>query len=189
MRILINLFFLFFLFSQRIEVVELGFRKSEPGQTQYSPDCMQKVSWTMSNSDSSGNNHENKSVAGAMVLIRPTFTNSFLKDKAGLSLDRDVPISEAELISKGGGELGMLTLYLADKSEIKLTGSIFNMEWSESFTQQEIGIETRKEVIKNLLQQTQDVSVRVEGSLGSYEQIIPVEVIQEFSEFYTECLN
>jgi hypothetical protein len=167
--------------------MELAFRKSEPGQTQYSPDCLQKVAWV--NPDGSRKNQSDKKVAGAMALTRPTFTNSFLKNRAGLSIDRNVTIEEAELVSKGGGENGHLTVYFSDESLMKFDGFIFNMDWGDGFTQQEVGVDLEKDVVKRLLEQTQDVAVKVQGDWGSYEQVIPVEVIQEFSEFYTECLK
>jgi hypothetical protein len=161
------------------ELQDAGIRFDKAGGIDYSPDCTQKVYWW---------DPDNKEVGGDLTLIRETFSNSFLKEIAFLSLSRsNVPIQEAESVGTGEGKL---TLYFLNGEENLKDVMVKTNNIGDPETElQESSGSLSKDVVKKLLEQTQDVRVKVEGTLGSYEQVIPLEVIQEFSEFYTECLK
>jgi hypothetical protein len=156
-------------YAQSFKVEDLFFRKTEVGEIEYHPTCIQKVAWWYP---------DGKGVGGDVSFSRDSFSSSFTKKRVGLGIaTSNVPPEQIPEVAFSEG--GILTLNFRDGTQEKIDVTI--------------GLDTAGrttlDVAKKLLEQTEDVPIKVEGDWGSYEQVIPVEVIKEFSEFYSQCLQ
>jgi hypothetical protein len=163
--------------THSFQVGDAGIRHDTPDGVDYEPDCIQKVYWW---------DPERKKIGGDASLVSNLSSTSFLKDETGLAVSRsDVPVEEIE----ASNDTGRLTFYFPSGEEsFDVEIILFMLSDDGKIALQESSGLVSKDVVQKLLEQTEDVHIKVQGKLDSYEQVIPLEVIKEFSEFYSECL-